>query len=190
MQSHARLKHGVRAMFFRVRNEWSPPDPNRGHSALQIAARRRQLKSELRAALYFYDSSKFIVSAITGIVEVGEPVVVLATESDANLGRAICDKLLEHGHHPAPQSLRDQKLGDWGAFRASGAESGKQFENNSVFVHVRTINQVIAFEARPRVTLEQNLFVGTTLSASHVELGAGLRKAIGAVGVMRAAGLL
>ena len=44
-------------------------------SAREIADTKKKLKSELKASLYFYDESRFIVCAIADITEHGEPIV-------------------------------------------------------------------------------------------------------------------
>src|ERR1044072_2275370 len=103
------------------------------YSVLEITDTRTRLKTELRAALYFYNEEKFIVCSIAGIAEHGEPTVLGAGISDKDLGLSVCDKLLDF----EPRNSTDiskSRLDDWAAYKVSGAKSGKAFESNSIYV--------------------------------------------------------
>jgi hypothetical protein len=47
-----------------------------GASFIEIINRQRAVKTNLRAALYLYNNTKFIVTSISGIIETGEPTVL------------------------------------------------------------------------------------------------------------------
>jgi hypothetical protein len=160
-------------------------------STREIADKRKELNSELRASLYLYDDSKFIICTIAGNTEYGEPIVLDLNISDDELGKSICDKLLEFN----PKNIArhtETKLSDWEAYNASGAKTGKAFENKSFYVYIRTINSAITIEARPRVTNEKDLSVLCTVSSGrlHVDIGAATRKAINAAKLLRKGGAL
>lgn len=160
-------------------------------STREIADKRKDLNSELLASIYLYKDSKFIICAIAGHTEHGEPFVLDVNISDDELGKSICDKLLEFQKKNLFPNT-DTKLSDWEAYNVSGASTGKAFENNSIYVYIRTINSAISMEARPRVTNEKDLSALCTVSNGrlHVEIGAAARKAINAVKLLREAGAL
>jgi hypothetical protein len=160
-------------------------------STREIADTRERLNSELRASIYLYDDSKFIICAIACDTEHGEPIVLEVNASDDELGRSICDKLLEFN----PKNLArhtEAKLSDWKAYGVSGAKSGKAFERKSYFVYIKTVNSAITIEANPRVTNEKDLSALCTISSGrlHIEIGAAVRKAINAAKLLRDAGAL
>ncbi len=159
-------------------------------STREIADAMKRLKNRLRAAVYLYES-KFIICSISGFTEYGEPVVLEEDVSDEDLGRAVCDALLAYKRDNPPGRNAD-RLADWGAFRASGAKSGKAFENNSWYVYVRTINTVFRMEARPRVSNNKYLVAAATkpLGTLHVGVGQSLRKAIAGAKALRKEGLV
>ena len=161
--------------------------PNR--STREIADTRKRLKSELSACLYLYNDSRFIICAIAGSTERGEPSVLDKDVPDDELGETVCDKLLEF----EPEELAnhtEHSLSDWKAYVASGAKTGKAFENGSYYVYLRTINTAISIEASPRITNESNLTANYSISSGnlHIEIGAGVRKAINAAQLLRQAG--
>jgi hypothetical protein len=161
------------------------------HSTRELTDIKQSLGSELCAALYLYNDDKFIVSSIAGIAEYGEPIVLDANTTDESLGLALCDKLLEFKPRNN-QDLSRSKLDDWPAYKASGAKSGKAFEQKSTYVYVTTINSAIHIEAAPRATNEQNLKALCSIpnGRSHSEIGAAVRKAINAATLLRNAGVL
>ena len=160
-------------------------------STREIADTRLRLKSELRACLYLYDDAKFIICAIAGVTEHGEPSVLDKSVSDDELGKIICDKLLEYN----PKNIArhtEHNLSNWKAYIASGAKSGKAFEKKSYYVYIRTNNSEISIEAKPRITNERNLSAHYSASSGnlHIEIGAATRKAINAAQLLRQAGAL
>ena len=160
-------------------------------STREIADARERLNCELRASAYLYDDSKIIICAIAGNAEHGEPIVLEANASNDELGRSICDKLLEFN----PKNLAHHaqyKLSDWKAYCVSGANSGKVFERKSYFIYMRTVNSAITIEAKPRITNEKNLSTLCTISSGglHIEIGSAVRKAINAAKLLRDAGAL
>lgn len=151
----------------------------------------KRLKCGLRAAVYLYDESKYIISSISGFTEYGEPVVLEDNVSDEDLGLALCDALLAYKRDNPPGRPAD-KLADWAAFRASGAKTGKAFESNSWYVYAQTINTVFRMEARPRISNNHDLVATVTkpTGAMHVSVGQSLRKAIEGARALRKEGLV
>jgi hypothetical protein len=160
-------------------------------STREISDTKERLNSELRACLYLYDDSKFIICALADIAEHGEPSVLDKGVSDDELGKTVCDKLLAFN----PKKLAhhtEHTLSNWQAYIASGSKTAKAFERKSYYVYVRTINTAISIEARPRTTNEANLSAHYSASSGnlHTEVGAAIRKAINAAQLLRQAGAL
>ncbi|MZR62650.1 hypothetical protein [Alcanivorax sp. DP30] len=160
-------------------------------STREITDAKARLGTELRAALYLYNEDKFIVCSIAGISEFGDPVVLDANATDEALGLALCDKLLAF-RMKNDQGLSKLKLDDWSAYKASGAKTGKAFEKKCIYVYVRTVNSAINIEAAPRISNEKELKALCSISngRKHSEIGAAVRKAIGAATLLRNAGML
>jgi hypothetical protein len=160
-------------------------------STREIADTRKRLKSELRASLYLYDDSIFIVCAIAGSAEHGEPAVLSVDTSDDELGITVCDKLL--AFNPRELARReDLSLSKWRAYNVSGAKSAKAFERHSFYAYISTVNAAITIDARPRITNEKDLSALCAVSTGqrHSEIGEAVRKAINASKVLREAGVL
>ena len=177
----------LRDIFYKKRAERVLP----AQSTREIADTKKRLNSELHACLYLYDDTKLIICSIAGSTEHGEPVVLDKCVSDDELGRTVCDKLLEFN----PKNLarpEEHTLSNWKAYVASGAKTGKAFESKSYYVYVRTENTAISIEARPRITNERNLSAHYWASSGdlHIEIGSAIRKAIGAAQLLRQAGAL
>ena len=160
-------------------------------STREIADAMKRLKCGLRAAVYLYDETSFIISAIAGNSEYGEPVVLDVDVANDNLGLAVCDALLGHKRDNLPGHSAG-KLTDWAAFIASGAKTVKAFENNSWFVYVQTINTAIRMEAGPRISNNRNLVAAasTSTGSMHVDIGLQLRKALDGARALRKEGLV
>lgn len=160
-------------------------------SARELADAKTRLGVELSAALYLYKEEKFIICAIAGIAEYGTPIVLNSDAADEELGLAVCETLLEFKPQ-SPRDLSNAKLEDWGAFKASGAKTGKSFEKESIYVYVKTANSAIQIEAAPRITNNKCLKALCSISngREHSEIGESVRKAIEASKVLRNAGLL
>ena len=161
-----------------------------GRSTRELTDASKRQRSELRAAIYRY-KDKFILCAVAGNTEHGEPLVLGTDASDEQLGLALCDQLLQY----AARENRDQpksSLNDWQAYKASGAKSARSFEENAMFVYVRTVNTAINIQAAPRVSNEQELVAQCSISngRTHSEIGVAVRKAIRAAEVLRDAGML
>jgi hypothetical protein len=159
------------------------------HSGKEIRARREKLGRELEARFYFYDQRMFIVSAVSWIAEVGEPVVLPADVDDAALGRCVCDHLVLFETIPH-KNARDAKLKDWGAFRVSGAKSARSFEEKSYMLRAETKNSVVFVDAAPRLSLHQEICARGVSNAGHAELGAAIRRTLKAAMELRRAGII
>lgn len=160
-------------------------------SAVEINDAKARLGKELRAVLYLYADRKYIVSSTSSIVETGAPTVLDLAAPDDQIGLAICDKLLDAWRHD-PGNLREYSQDAWQVLRASGAKSGRQFEENSLYMNIETINSAISFQARYRRTLRPAFHAGAVLSnaAEHEEIGATVRRLVAAVKALREADIL
>ena len=158
-------------------------------SWVEIANKTSRLDTELHARLYFYAKKGFIVSAVSGIAETGEATILPADVSDSDLGRCVCDRLLEFNPE-SPANMRDHTLRDWPAYQASGAKSAKSFEAESWMIMVDTINTAIIITARPRLTLHAEISVQGSASPMHENVGAAIRKALKGAMVLGANGVI
>lgn len=155
-------------------------------SRREIIHKKEQLNVELRMALYLYDNTKYILTAITAIAETGIPVILEANIPDALLGLAICDKLLEFQTQMPPKL--SGKPTDWPTYKASGAKTIKKFEQNSIHVLVQTINLSIQISAKPQIYMNQPLKTVCSANFQHASIGAAVRKAIYATQILQKAG--
>ncbi|MHA7000257.1 hypothetical protein [Aeromonas schubertii] len=160
-------------------------------STRELIDTKKRLGVELRASLYLYDDVKFIVCSIAGIAEYGVPTVLDMNTSDESLGLALCEKLLDFKPNNE-RNLTNLKLDDWAAYKASGAKTGKAFEQKSIYAHIITVNSAIEIEAAPRITNEKELKALCSISngRKHSEIGTAIRKAINAAILLRKAGVL
>jgi hypothetical protein len=163
-----------------------------GSSMHAIARKRAAIGCELRAHIYRYAESRFIVTSVMSvpgsvILETGEPSVLPMETADADLGRTVCEHLLGHDARQPP-NLRDRKVTDWAAYRASGAKSVSGFEGRSWRVSVETINLVLNVETTPARSLHAEISVKGVASPLHEELGATIRRTLSAAEVLRQAG--
>ena len=157
-------------------------------SWVEIADQKKRLNAELRARAYFYEKKGYIVSAVSGSVETGEPTILPPDVGNSDLGCCVCDRLLEFS--PRSPNLRDMKLTDWPAYRASGAKSVKSFEAASWMITVDTINTAIMVTARPRLSLHSEISVQGSANPRHEDVGAAVRKTLKAAMVLRANGVI
>ena len=160
-----------------------------GHSTRELTDAKKRCKCELCAAIYLYEDSVFILSAIAGHSEFGEPVVLDVDVSDEALGETVCDKLIEH--EPEPRGERPtHPIRDWEVFKASGARSGRGFEERSFYGYVQTINTAIRIDVTPRKTNHPEISVSCGLSNGqpHSSIGAAVRRAFEAAKILREAG--
>lgn len=159
-------------------------------STRELMDTRKRLRSELRASIYRY-KNKFILCSIAGNTEYGEPLLLATEVSDEQLGLALCDQLLRY-RSTEIRNRSKSTLSNWAAFKTSGANSARSFEEHAMFVYVKTINTAIIIEAAPRVSNEKELVAQCSVSNGrvHAEIGAAVRKAIKAAEVLRDAGML
>ena len=160
-------------------------------SGREIADARARVGRELSATLYLYADRMFILTAITGITESGEPAIFDTDVDDDALGNAACDKLLEYSPGDN-RSLKGHTLADWAAYQVSKAKSAKQFERDSIAVSLATLNSALRIEAAPRMSEfpELRALCSISTSATHAEVGQSIRRAIRAVKVLRDAGMV
>ena len=159
-----------------------------GHSTRELTDVAKKARSELRAAMYLYNDSVFIVSAIAGNTEYGEPEILDVDVSDEALGEAVCDQLLQFRVNELadpPSHL----LQDWAVFRVSGARSGRAFNEASFYGFVQTINTSIRVDVSPRQSNHPELAVSAYFPNgwSHQAMGASIRRAFDGVRTLRAA---
>lgn len=160
-----------------------------GHSTRELTDAKKRCKSELCAAIYLYDDSVFILTAIAGYTEHGEPVVLDVDVSDEALGETVCDKLIEYDSDERREPL-SHPVRDWAAFQASGARSGRGFEERSFYGYVQTINTAIRIDVTPRKTNHPEISASCGLSNGqpHSSIGAAVRRAFEAAKILREAG--
>ena len=160
-----------------------------GHSTRELTDAKQRCKCELRAAIYLYDDSVFILSAIAGNTEFGEAVVLDIDVSDESLGETVCDKLIEYEPDERPNKS-SHPIRDWEAFKASGARSGRGFEERSFYGYVQTINTAIRIDVTPRKTNHPEISASCSLSNGqpHSSIGAAVRRAFAAAKILRKAG--
>lgn len=148
----------------------------------------RELKAtvqvELRTVLYAYNEQHFIVCSTTGISEAGEPAVLTFDVGDQELGAVVLSKLLETYVFPKP-AYKENKLADWPAFRASGAKTGRAFEENSIYITVATVNTGLRVEARPRLQMS-GIYVGIphSVAVRPEELGSTIHTLVSTVALL------
>lgn len=165
-----------------------------GSSLAAIKRRRAAIGSELKAHVYCYAESKFIVTSImwvagSVILETGEPSVLPFGAADADLGRAICEHLLAHDAREPP-NLRGRTSTDWAAFQASGDRSVSGFETKSSLVTVETMNLVLNVEAAPLRSLHSEISVKAVAQPLHAELGATVRRVLMGADALRKAQII
>ena len=94
-------------------------------SVREIVDTKKRLKCEVRAAVYVYDESKFIICAVAGNTEYGDPVVLDADVKNEDLGLDVCDALIAH-RRENPRQRPSGHLDDWLAYQVSGAKAMRQ----------------------------------------------------------------
>ena len=157
-----------------------------GRSTRELIDTKARLGRELRAAGYLYEGKTLIFSAISGISECGPVLVHSINDSDEDIGRSICDKLLESEMHEKGNPS-ESRVANWSAYIASGAKSARQFETNSLYLSFSTMNSAVIIKARHRVSLEPSFYVGADLSngGEHEAFAVALRRLVKAVNVLR-----
>ena len=162
-----------------------------GRSTYELYKARRKQRSELRAAIYLYDQRLFILSAVAGIGEIGEPVLLDVDVGDEVLGKTLCDCLLAYSAKDKRVS-EDFSMEKWRAYKASGAQSAKSFENNAFFLYARTQHGTLMLDARPRISNHFELCATSSIAeaALHMEIGATVRRTFSAAMALRDAGLV
>nr|WP_315467690.1 hypothetical protein [uncultured Undibacterium sp.] len=136
---------------------------------------------ELRVALYVFGEVAFIACATTGISETGTPLKLPFSVTDEDLGQSIRELLLQTYLHPAPSYI-DAKLSDWPAYIASGAKSGRAFEEKSTYLSIETVNTALRLHAsRRRPTSSVYIGQDHSLNVDSDELGKSIRKLVSIV---------
>jgi hypothetical protein len=158
-------------------------------SYVEIAHRRRSLECELRARLYFYDETKFIVCSASGISESGEPTVLPPDVSDDDLGRCVCDHLLSF-NPKSPENMREHKMRDWPAYKASGAKSIRAFQERTWRMMLTTSNTTIMIDAAPVNTLWREITAHGTSLPRHDNVGRVIRRTLRGAMVLRENGVI
>jgi hypothetical protein len=158
-------------------------------SMVEISDRKAAVRSELQARLYLYDNRMLIVCSVSGISEIGEPSVLPLDVSDEDFGRCVCDHLLRF-KPKSPENMRNHKLSDWSAYRASRAKSVRRFEEKSWMVRVVTINTAISIFTSPRNSLWREIHAHGYASPMHEKLGSTIRRTLRAAAVLRENGIV
>jgi hypothetical protein len=148
----------------------------------EIASKLRATRPvELRVAIYAFKEEALIFCATTGISEAGDPVKLPFTASNEDIGRTARELLLQTYVHPAP-SHTEAKLSDWPAYVASGAKSGRVFEEGSTYLEIATVNTALNLRASRRKP-SSAVYVGQShsLTVDSDELGASIRNLVSIV---------
>jgi hypothetical protein len=153
-------------------------------SWVEIINHKNLLNAELRARAYFYEKKGYIVSAVSGMAETGHPTILPSDVANSHLGCCVCDHLLEFSPR-SPTGMRDLKLTDWPAYRASGAKSVKSFEASCWMIQIDTVNTAIVITTHPRLSLYPEISVQGTALPRHEDVGAVIRKTLKAAMVLR-----
>jgi hypothetical protein len=136
---------------------------------------------EFRVAVYFYGDQAILATTTTGAYETGQPVKLPTDVTDEKLGVAIYDLMLEcYSHEPRVRRQGDiVTLSDWVVYVASGAKTGRRFEEQSTYVSVRTVNSAIIVEAS-RFKPPSRTYVGQELNFAEepAVLGASVRSVV------------
>jgi hypothetical protein len=156
---------------------------------VELGKQRKKLGCELKARFYLYNNAKFIVCSVAGISETGEPTVLPLDVSDSDLGRCVCDHLLQF-NPKSPEYRRGEKRSDWPAYEISGAKSMRRFEEKSLMVRFETINLVIRIDAAPRNSLWREISAHGVEHPDHEKLGRTIRRTIKAARILRENGII
>lgn len=158
-------------------------------SWVELTKRKKEIGLELKTRLYLY-RGKLILCPVAGTVEVGDPTVVQADIERGDLGRLICDNLLQF-RPQTPRLDRSRKLTDWNAYQVSGAKSGRSFQENAWVAHVETMNTAILVNAGPYNTFHEELTVqGTAGFGPHEAIGDVVKRALNAASILRDNGVI
>ena len=109
-----------------------------------VGKSRREIRMRYSAHAYMArDSSKAIVAAVhltqDGIAcEDDSPTVLDGPFDGEELGELVVKAARSAGH--VERHLRDRKISDWGALRASGVRSGRAFEANYILIDLHSVN--------------------------------------------------
>jgi hypothetical protein len=167
-------------------------NPFRGLDAVAAPETLRALAERhggLKASVYLHRNERFFLSAVQGFNEYLEPVMLASDVDDAVLGQALIDRL--RAFDPRDPDLSGTTLKDWRVLQASKARSAKQFNAESLFVHVATMpNLSFQLTACPRDSRHPALYVGAMLGleTTPAQWGGTIRDLLRAVRALREAG--
>lgn len=142
----------------------------------------------LRAAVYWHRGERFFLSAAQGCSEYLEPVLLPGNVDDATLGQALVDRLL--AYDPSDVARPDHTGRDWRVLQASKACSARQFNADTDWIHVETIDTAVVLHACPRAPSTSRMTVDRQLGLLDMpaEFGGAIRSLLHAVQVLRKAG--
>jgi hypothetical protein len=142
---------------------------------------RSKRQIELRVALYTFGEEAYIACATSGFSEAGTPVKLPFLVSNEDLGQTVRELLLQTYLHSAP-SHTEAKLSDWPAYAASGAKSGRAFEEQCTYLSVETVNTALRVHASRRKP-PSSVYIGQdhSLAVDPEELGASIRNLVSIV---------
>jgi len=148
-------------------------------SYVEITERKERLGRDLHAQAYFFNKRRvFIISAVSGSYETGTPSVLPEAVSDEELGRVICDHLLEFDIK-TPSGLNFRKMTEWPVFVASGASSVASFQSQSWGIAVTTIgDNSVHVDVSPMKGLHPEITVAGVARPKHVDVGAVTKRAL------------
>ena len=146
-------------------------------------------KKEGVARLYEYGDRRFVCS-VAGIAETDSLTELNVDAADSDLGQAIVHHLMEYDPQDS-RDLRQFRLTDWLAYKRSGARSVKGFESKLWHVDLSLKNGDVTAEARPRLSLKDNISVqGTARVHLTEQVGRAVRESLEAAKALREAELV
>ncbi len=158
-------------------------------SHVELTGRKREVGRELKARVYLYDDAKLIVTSCSGIAESGTPTVFPLDVGNSELGLCICDHLLSFTPE-SPNNMRDRKMTDWPAYKASGAKSVRSFQEKTWLMSVSTINLVIRMEAGPINSLWPEIEAQGICNPVHEKMGEIVQRTFRGAKAMREQGII
>jgi hypothetical protein len=154
----------------------------------QVTSKVPSGQSEQVARLYEYDSRYFVCS-VRWIAEIGEPSVLAHDVGLQALGETISRHLVDFD--PSEFNIRDRKLTDWPAFKASGAKSVRAFEANAWQCQLKRVGTTFEVWASPQLSLKEHLSAYSSANGALAEqIGQAVRNALSGAKAMRASGVV
>lgn len=166
-------------------------------SGHEVAAACAHFGHDIKTYVYFFDNQWVLGALVSGTpgnlnAELREPLKAAEPVDDEMLGRMALDALLRFESRRVP-SLTAAKQSDWPTFQASGARSVRAFQEHTVQVLIESVNGAsLRLEATALSPPDGRFAVRAyvSISATHSEIGALLRKLIAAANCLKSNGMM